>query len=169
MRNCSIHCNRKTIALRANYCRNLSALHSLSGVDKVPEESAYATLLGSYAALGRSFPAMAKEAVVGMIIWKRELSVRTIKSFLVPWTYLALCAAFQALRRSVAIVSAGSPCAESSHVRTYLESVLSYLLRHFLKEMGKKTEEAAPSDINRLTEFPYQLLECQNLRDFLLR
>ncbi len=71
------------------------------------------------------------------------------------------------------MVSSSSSSEESdaaSSVRSYVESMLSYLARWYLKEKTKKEEERQEGDGSTgLEGFPIQLLDCNSLREFLAR
>ncbi len=50
-------------------------MYSLDGADRVPRPSAASTLLAAFAALGRSFPAMEREAVLALTLWRTAKNI----------------------------------------------------------------------------------------------
>ncbi len=108
------------------------------------------TLLNCLAALAVNYPVLTRESVAGLLLFHRQLSIpiQTLRR----------------LVRNVAVLRSGSADlskdANTSDAQTlsFLSSMLSYVLRLFLKEKD-----------NRLEDFPLGLLGCNDLKEFFER
>lgn len=140
-------------------------------MDGVDRSSAFSVVLSALASLASNCPGLAREAVVDMILFHKAIGIplevrNSTNNNDNKQTVTASFSLLKMLKRAVSLLSG-----PDRSNRVYLESMLSFVVRRFLKENKKapSTSHAQATSENTIENFPHHLLDCSTPKKFLER